>query len=29
MSVAQRRQFMDGLRILNEEIGRTEENGSA
>jgi DNA-binding MarR family transcriptional regulator len=29
MSVAQRHQFMDGLRILNEEIGRTEGNGSA
>jgi DNA-binding MarR family transcriptional regulator len=27
MSAAQRHQFMDGLRILNEEIGRTEGNG--
>ena len=29
MSVAQRRHFMDGLRILNEEIGRAPGNGSA
>jgi DNA-binding MarR family transcriptional regulator len=28
MSVAQRHHFMDGLRILNEEIGRPEGNGS-
>ena len=27
MSAAQRRHFMDGLRILNEEIGRSEGNG--
>jgi DNA-binding MarR family transcriptional regulator len=29
MSAAQRRHFMDGLRILNEEIGRSDGNGSA
>jgi len=28
MSAPQRRHFMDGLRILNEEIGRSEGNGS-
>jgi DNA-binding MarR family transcriptional regulator len=28
MSAAQRTHFMDGLRILNEEIGRSEGNGS-
>jgi DNA-binding MarR family transcriptional regulator len=27
MSAAQRRHFMDGLRIMNEEIGRSEGNG--
>jgi DNA-binding MarR family transcriptional regulator len=29
MPVAQRRHFMDGLRILNEEIRRSEGNGSS
>lgn len=28
MPAAQRAHFMDGLRILNEEIGRSSENGS-
>jgi DNA-binding MarR family transcriptional regulator len=28
MSAAQRRHFMDGLRILNEEIARSDGNGS-
>jgi DNA-binding MarR family transcriptional regulator len=29
MSAAQRAHFMDGLRILNEEMRRSEENGSS